>query len=105
MQINISTRQLEMTDPIEEYVKKKCEKLTRFYDRIQSIDVVMDTIPHGYMVEIIADVEHHDDFVAKAENDDLYACVDQSVDKAIRQLHDFKERIRDDRRHAGGNTA
>ncbi len=104
MQINVSARHVELTPPIEEYVRNKCERILRFFDRIQAIEVVLDKAPHGYAVEVLADVEHHDDFVAKTEDVDLYVCVDQSVDKTIRQLNDWKERIRDNRRHQGGNS-
>lgn len=104
MQINVSARQVELTPPIEEYVRSKCERLLKFFDRIQAIEVTLDKAPHGFAVEVLADVEHHEDFVAKSENNDLYACVDQAVDKAIRQLHDWKERIKDGRRHKGGHS-
>ena len=99
MQINVSGRQLDLAPTIEEYVQKKCERLTKFYDRIQAIDVVLDKAPHGFSVEVLADVEHHDDFVAKSEHNDLYTCVDRTLDKAARQLHDWKERIRDNRKN------
>lgn len=99
MQINISGRHMDLTPNIEEYVQKKCERLTRFYDRIQAIDVVLDKAPLGFSVEVLADVEHHEDFVAKSEHDDLYTCVDRTIDKAARQLHDWKERIRDNRKN------
>ena len=103
MQVNITGRHVELTAPIEEYVRRKCERLHRYYDRIQAIKVVLEKAPHGFEVEVLADVEHHPDFVAKTEDNDLYSCIDQSIDKAVRQLHDWKERIRDDRR-LGGNT-
>ena len=99
MQINVSGRQLDLTPTIEEYVQKKCERLSKFYDRIQAIDVVLDKAPQGFSVEVLADVEHHEDFVAKSEHDDLYTCVDRTLDKAARQLHDWKERIRDNRKN------
>ena len=104
MQINVSARHVELTPPIEKYVRSKCERILRFFDRIQAIEVVLDKAPHGYIVEVLADVEHHEDFVAKSEDNDLYACVDRTVDKAIRQLNDWKERIRDSQRHQGGNS-
>lgn len=99
MQVNITSRQLEVTSPIEEYVRSKCERLHRYYDRIQAIRVILEKATHGFEVEVLADVEHHEDFVAKTKDDDLYACIDQSVDKAARQLQDWKERTLDERRH------
>lgn len=104
MQINVTARHVDLTAGIEEYVRRKCERLHKFYDRIQAIDVILNKAPNGFEVEVLADVEHHEDFVAKTEDMDLYTCVDQSIDKAARQLHDWKERIRDDRRHSGHDS-
>jgi putative sigma-54 modulation protein len=110
MQINISAKHLTLTPAIEEYARKKVEKFSRYYDRIQAVDVVLDKVKNGFSVEIRSDVEHHDDFVAHSEHEDLYACIDLVADRSIRQLTDHKSRVRD-RKHphmgphnAGGAT-
>ena len=95
MQIKISSKHMEITPAIESYATKKAEKLSRFYDRIQQIDVVIDRAKNGYTTEIITDVERHEPFVATSDHDDLYACIDLGVDRAARQLKDHKDRVRD----------
>lgn len=94
-----------MTPAIEEYVRGKSEKLTRFFDRIEQINVLIEKTTHGYTSEIIADVEHHDPIVANNENDDMHASIDGCVDRAVRQLSDLKSRLRDDKHNTptGGN--
>ena len=42
MQIKISSKHMDITPAIESYATKKVEKLSRFFDRIQQIDVVID---------------------------------------------------------------
>ena len=44
--------------------------------------------------ELVVDVEKHDNFVAHARDEDLYAAIDLVIDKAARQLTDFKERLK-----------
>ena len=95
MQINVTSKHLEMTPAIEEYAQSKSEKLTRFYDRIEQIDVKIEKTTHGFTAEIITDVEHHDDIIANTEDDDLYAAIDSCIDKSVRQLTDLKTKIRD----------
>lgn len=95
MQTTISGKHLEITPPIQEYVQKKTERLQRHFNRIQAIAVVCEKEPLGFHVEIRTDVERHDDFIANAKHEDLYACIDLAVDRATRQLTDHKERIRD----------
>ena len=104
MQINVNSKQLEMTPAIEEYAKSKAEKLTRFYDRIEQIHVKIEKTTHGYTAEILTDVEHHDNIVATSENPDLYAAIDGCIDRSVRQLTDLKTKIRNHKHNtpAGG---
>ena len=44
MQINVSARQVELTPPIEEYVRSKCERILRYFDRIQAIEVAAHVV-------------------------------------------------------------
>ncbi len=97
MQVNISGKHMELTPPIEEYAARKVEKLPRYFDRIQQIDVVIDRAKNGYVVEIITDVEHHEPFVASSNHEDLYACIDLGIDRSVRQLKDHKSKLRDNK--------
>ncbi len=97
MQINVSSKLFDMTPAIEEYIMGKSEKLTRFFDRVEQIDVKIEKTTHGYTSEIIADVEHHDPIIAHNENNDMHASIDGCVDRAVRQLSDLKSRLRDDK--------
>jgi putative sigma-54 modulation protein len=107
MQTKISSKHMDITPAIESYAAKKVEKLSRFFDRIQQIDVVIDKAKNGYTTEIITDVEHHEPFVATSDHADLYACIDLGVDRAIRQLKDHKSKLRDNKHHVptSGTTA
>ncbi len=94
-----------MTPAIEEYIVGKSEKLTRFFDRIEQIDVKIEKTTHGYTSEIIADVEHHDLIISNNEDNDMHASIDGCIDRAVRQLTDLKSRLRDDKHNTptGGN--
>ena len=95
MQINIKGKHLEITEAIDAYVRKKSERLTRYFDRVQAIDCVIEKEPNGYHVEFIVDVEHHDDFIVNYRDADLYAAIDLAVDREARQLVEHKQRTRD----------
>ena len=100
MQITVSGKHIEITAAIKQYATEKVAKLPRYYDRIQEIDVVADKIDNAwtYEVEVIVKVERSDPFVAKTSGSDLYACVDETVDKLERQLTDHKGKLRN-RKH------
>lgn len=96
MRIDVVGRHIEITDPIREHAQSKGEKLSKYYNRIQQITyTIFEADKDGeHKVELIVDVEHHDDFVSHASGEDLYATIDQATQKAARQLKDYKEKIK-----------
>lgn len=99
MRIDVSGKQFEVTDAIERYAEQKCGKLPRYYDGVQSIEVVIERIrPEYFQVELRVDVEKHDTFVSSEQDEDVYRCVDVAENKMARQLRDFKEKLRDTKR-------
>jgi len=97
MQINVTGRHLILTPTIEEYARKKARKLPRFFNRIQQVEILIDKAKNGFDVEIITDVAHHQPFVATSSDHDLYACIDDGIDKVVRQLSDHKKRLRNNK--------
>lgn len=102
MRIDVLGRNLDVTDAIRQFAEQKVSKLTKFYDQIQSITVRVARADHqhrgNFDVELVVDVEHHADFVAHAKGEDLYAEIDSAVQKMSRQLSDFKERLKLEKR-------
>ncbi|MCH8823878.1 MAG: ribosome-associated translation inhibitor RaiA [Planctomycetes bacterium] len=107
MEIKISSKHMDLTPAIEEYASTKAEKFTRYFDRVQQVTIVIDKAKNGYTVEILTDVERHDAFISTSNHEDLYACIDLSIDRSVRQLKDHKSKLRDNKHHTpiGGNEA
>ncbi len=99
MRIEISGRGLEVTDAIRAYADQKCQKLLKFYDGVLEIEVVLDQERRDhheeFTAELIINVVKHEPLVAKADGADVYASIDVAVDKATRQLRDFKGKLRE----------
>jgi len=98
MRIDVTGKGMDVTDAIQRYAIQKVDKLPRYYDGVQEIDVVMEQQKAIFMVEIRVESEKHDTFVAKSEGDDVYGCIDTSTDKMQRQLRDFKEKLKNTKR-------
>jgi putative sigma-54 modulation protein len=98
MKTEVIGRNIQITPAIRQYAESKFDKLMRHFDRIQEITltVVKDNHHHKgqYSVELRVDVEKHDDFVSSEKHVDLYAAIDGVIDKGVRQLTDFKERLK-----------
>ena len=98
MQINVSGRHMGVSDSLEQYCREKSERLVRFYDRIQSIDVVLDGNNGQHFAEMIVHTEGTQPFVASEEHEDVFAAVDLMLDKVERQIRRHKEKLRN-RKH------
>ena len=98
MIVTISGRHMEVTEALKTYAEQKVSKLSKYYDRIQEIEVVMDASKDGTRVEVIVNAEHNAIFIAHHQQGDAYACIDGCVDKLERQLTDHKEKHRN-RKH------
>ena len=85
MQIIVTGRHVELTDAIEQYAIKRCNHLEKYREHLQSIEVVLDKAKIEF--------PHHSMFVGRAAHEDLYAGIDQAIDKVDRQLHDWKEKL------------
>lgn len=95
MRIDVIGKHMEVTDAIRQYAETKVEKVLKFFDGTQLITVYLEQLKHGdFDAEVVVDVVKHKDFVAKATGADLYACIDAAVDKALRQVKDFKDKLR-----------
>ena len=99
MRIEISGRRLEITDAILAYAETKCQKLLKYFGGIQEIEVVLDQERRDhheeFTAELLITIVKHDPIIAKAEGVDVYASIDLAVDKASRQLTDYKSKLKE----------
>ena len=99
MIITVSGRHLEVTPAIHQHARDKAEKLLKYYDRIQEIEVILDGSADKHKrVEMIVKAEHRNMFMATVDGEDLYACIDLTVHKLERQITEHKDRFRN-RKH------
>jgi putative sigma-54 modulation protein len=94
----ITGKHIEITEAIRSYAQEKTDKLPKYYNTIDHIEVIIDGEPKGKTsVEIIARGEHSKIFVVTETGEDLYRCIDAAVHKLEEQLRRKKSRERDDK--------
>ena len=102
MNVVVSSRHMTVTPALKTFAEEKVGKLTKYYDRIQEIEVILDANKElgkdHTSVEVIVNAEHKNMFVAHHGDGDAYACIDACVGKLERQLSDHKKKIRN-RKH------
>ena len=99
MHVIITARHMDLTDEQKAYAEEKAGKLTKYFDLIQEIEVVVEEAEHNhYHVEMMVNAEHRNMFVANSRCERVEACVDQCHDKLERQLTEHNKRHRN-RKH------
>jgi len=96
MDITITGRHMPITEPIEQHANEKAGKLSRYYDRLSKLEIIVEKAEdnRSYKVEFIAHVDGQDHLIAHATDGDLYHGIEQTVQKMERQLTDLKEKLR-----------
>jgi putative sigma-54 modulation protein len=91
MQVNISGQHLEVTEALRAYVNEKFERLTRHFDKITTVQVIMSVEKLQQKIEATLHVAGGE-VVAHADHEDMYAAIDLLADKLDRQLIKHKEK-------------
>ena len=101
MLFTISGKHIEITDAIREHAQDKAEKLPRYYNSINRVEIIVEGNEGGMpSVEVIARAEHGKVFLGKETGEDTYACIDVAVHKVERQIRRKKDKERNNK-HIG----
>jgi putative sigma-54 modulation protein len=92
MQININGHHIDLTDSMQDYVHSKFDKLERFFDHISNVQVILRVEKLQQIAEATLHVSQGE-IHATAENENMYAAIDNLVDKLVRQLNKHKEKL------------
>jgi putative sigma-54 modulation protein len=99
MNLTISGHHLEVTPALREYVINKLDRVTRHFDQVVDITVLLTVEKQKekerrQKAEVNLHVKGRDIHIEQA-NEDLYAAIDQLVDKLDRQVCRHKDRLQD----------
>lgn len=93
-QINITVRHIEIPEKLKNLAITKIDKLNRFFDHINRIDVIFNFDSKFYKAEMIIMGPHRLTLVAHASASDSLSAIETVVDKMERQLTKLKGKLR-----------
>jgi putative sigma-54 modulation protein len=103
VQIQVSTRHGQLSEASQQKISAKAEKLTRIFERLTAIDVIVDLADEANpKVELKVAAEHKHDFVAHDQSENLMGSVDAVIHRMEQQLRKYKEKVQD--RHRSGDA-
>lgn len=91
MQINIKGKNVDLTDTLKDYAKKKIEKIAKYFDHIISTDITFSTERQMHIVEVNINL-NGEVLRGREKTGDMYSSIDQVLDKLEAQVKKRKER-------------
>jgi len=91
MNLNLTGHRLEITPAIRDYVMAKLDRVTRHFDDVIDVNVVMSVDKLRHKVEVNLHARGKDIHVEAIEPD-MYAAIDALADKLDRQVLKHKEK-------------
>jgi putative sigma-54 modulation protein len=99
MQVAVTFRHMETDEGVKAYVKEKVQKLQKYISNVMEAHVVLSVEKFRHIAEITI-VGNGGTFNSQGRNNDLYAAIDQTVEKMERQIRKRRERVRRKRANA-----
>ncbi|MGD9788727.1 MAG: ribosome-associated translation inhibitor RaiA [Sulfuricellaceae bacterium] len=91
MNLNITGHHVEVTPAIRDYVTDKLGRVTRHFDHVIDVNVILSVEKLIQKAEVTVHVSGKDIHV-EATDADMYAAIDSLVDKLDRQVLKHKEK-------------
>jgi putative sigma-54 modulation protein len=98
MNLTLTGHHLEITPAIRAHVTTKLEKISRHFEHITGINVILSTDKLQHKVEVTIHLPGKDVHTESIDTD-MYAAIDLVIDKLDRQVLKYKERQADRRTH------
>lgn len=100
MDISVTGRHLEVTEPIKEYAARKVEQIGIDFPRMLSAHFILEVDKFRHIAELVLVCGNHITIEARETSEDLYASIDGVVDKVERQMRKYKTKIQNHRPHS-----
>jgi putative sigma-54 modulation protein len=103
MNLQLTGHQLDITPAIRGYVTSKLERITRHFDHVIDVSVILSVNKLEQKVEASVHVPGGDIFCESCDAD-MYAAIDGLVDKLDRQIIKHKEKATLHRHNGAGRN-
>jgi putative sigma-54 modulation protein len=91
--IQVTGRHVSVTDAMKEYCRRRLACLHLDYPKIIEVQMILDVEKYRHTADVILHCSNHITLEASTESDDMYASIDQVVDKIARQMRKYKTRL------------
>src|SRR5688572_11963944 len=102
MKLSVTFRHMKPSDPIREYAEDRMDKITKLIDRGGEAQVVLSVEKHLHVAHIELLTEGALRIRSIEKTEDMYGSIDTAVDKIVRQVKRYREKIKSHREGVNG---
>jgi putative sigma-54 modulation protein len=92
MNIDVTGQHMDVSPALRDYVAGKFEKLKTHFDKVGNCHVILSVEKLQQKAEATVSISGGNNLFANAENENMYAAIDDLVDKLDRQAKKLKEK-------------
>src|SRR4030067_3096607 len=104
MQVAVTFRHMETDEGVKAYIKENVQKLQKYIENLMEVHVVLAVEKFRHVAEVTI-VGNGGAFNSQGRDNDLYAAIDQTVEKMERQIRERRERVRRKRANSSPSKA
>ncbi len=98
---NVRGKNVEITPALREYVEKRVGKVTKYFDKVGDISVLLTVNKGRHIVEVTVPIQGGILLRGEEATMDMYTSIDLVVEKLERQIHKQKTKLARRFRHGG----
>src|SRR5215469_17177221 len=91
--IQVTGRHVSVTEAMKEYCRRKVASLHLDYPKIIEVQVILDVQKYRHTAEVILHCSNHITLEASSESNDMYASIEQVLDRIERRMRKYKTRL------------
>src|SRR6056297_2803606 len=92
MKLIIKGKRIDVTDSVEGYIRKKMEKLDKYFDQIMDATATVSAEKNRQIFEVTLQAKRAI-IRAEEESDSIYTSIDRVVEKLERQIMKYKGKL------------
>lgn len=93
MKVIVTGRNLVITDAIKDQVEKKLSKFDKYFKSDVEAHATFSTQRNNHIVEVTIPLRNGSIFRAEGITEDMYASIDEAIDKIAKQMKKHKTKI------------
>lgn len=94
MEIQITGKNMPVTEGMKEWVFRKASKFERYAPRLVESHVIVKKEKYFYVAEVTVLTKHLRVYGEGRHKENLYTAIDEACDRVSKQLRKFREKIK-----------